>query len=222
MHAPIARGLMTLVCLAGLVVALSACGDADGDAAAPAGEGLPVEQAFLSGMVPHHLSAVAMSEVALEEAESDTIRQLAEGIIAEQEAEIEEMGSIHQRLFDSELQPDPGAHDALGLTAEEAGMGHGDPAEAAALLRGAQPFDLAFVDEMMGHHMGAVRMSESVLADAQDDQVRDLAERIIASQEAEIAEMTDFREAEYPDAPAPAPHGGEMSGGDAHPEGHSG
>ncbi len=83
---------------------------------------------------------------------------------------------------------------ALGLSAEEAGMGHMD---GAAMLRGKKPFDRAFVDEMTPHHQGAVRMAEQVLGKTKDAEIRSLAEGIIAAQKREIGEMKAFREREY-------------------------
>lgn len=49
--------------------------------------------------------------------------------------------------------------------------------------------DEAFMRGMLAHHRGAVEMSEVALQHATDEQVRDLAQRIIDAQEAEIAEM---------------------------------
>lgn len=196
-------------------LALIACGeDTEADAPAAAGEGSAIEQAFLQAMVPHHTSAIEMANVALELAESSEIRELAEGIIAEQESEIAQMRDIHQRLFGTELTPDPSAQERLGLPAADH---EADPAE---MLRTADPFDRAFVDEMVPHHMSAVVMAEAVLREAEDPEIRELAQGIIDSQKAEIEQMNAFREAEY-GAPVPgtepgADHGGSTTDAPAH------
>lgn len=49
--------------------------------------------------------------------------------------------------------------------------------------------DEAFMRGMLAHHIGAVEMSEVALAHGKDAQVRDLAQRIIDAQAAEIEEM---------------------------------
>jgi len=49
--------------------------------------------------------------------------------------------------------------------------------------------DVAFMQGMLAHHRGAVAMSQVALKYAKDEQARDLARRVIAAQEAEIAEM---------------------------------
>lgn len=52
--------------------------------------------------------------------------------------------------------------------------------------------DLAFMQGMLAHHIGAVEMAEVVLEHGEDAQVRGLAERIIAAQRKEIAEMEEW------------------------------
>lgn len=73
-------------------------------------------------------------------------------------------------------------------------MGHMD---GAGMLRDARPFDRAFVDEMVAHHKGAIRMAEAVMSRGRDPEVRRLAEGIVAAQRREIAAMSRFRERRY-------------------------
>jgi uncharacterized protein (DUF305 family) len=196
-----------------LAAAISGCGGGESEGASGAAKPTP-EQGFLQGMVPHHTSAVEIAKVAKEEGESDFVRGLAEEITSSQTAEIEQMRRIHQRLFKAPLEPDMNGHMPLGLSAEEAGMNHMD---SATTLRGKKPFDRAFVDEMVPHHQGAIRMAEAVLTKSQDSELRELAEEIVSAQEREIEEMNAFREREYggpvpssstPAGDHPMPHGG--------------
>jgi uncharacterized protein (DUF305 family) len=167
------------------------------------------EQAFLQAMVPHHQSAIDMARVAEREGESPFVKNLASEITSAQEGEIGQMRKIHERLYRSPLRPDEGAHDALGLSAQEAGMNHID---GGAMLRGKRPFDRAFVDEMVPHHEGAIAMARAVLKQTRDFELRKLAQGIIQAQEREIAEMNDFRKREYggaaADKKAPSGHTG--------------
>ncbi|MDQ3644674.1 MAG: DUF305 domain-containing protein, partial [Actinomycetota bacterium] len=166
-------------------------------------------------MSHHHGTAIEMSEIAEEKAESPFVKGLAGDIISTQERELEEMGKIHERLVGGELEPDARAHDGLGLSAEEAGMTHSPDTNE--MLEMAKPFDRAFVDEMVPHHVGAVKMAEVVLESTEDAELRKLAENIISTQEREIKEMNDFRTEEYG---APVPEKG--GGGGEHGGGHSG
>ncbi|CAA9492504.1 MAG: hypothetical protein AVDCRST_MAG17-858 [uncultured Solirubrobacterales bacterium] len=159
------------------------------------------QQAFLQSMVPHHRSAVDMAEVAETEAQTEFVKNLASEITRTQTEEIGQMGQIHRRMFDAPLKPDMGAHMALGLSAQQAGMNHMDGANT---IRGKKPFDRAFVDEMIPHHQGAMRMAEAVLAKTDDPRLRSLGEGIIAAQRKEVGEMKRFREREYGGARAAA------------------
>lgn len=49
--------------------------------------------------------------------------------------------------------------------------------------------DVAFMQGMLAHHEGAVAMSQVALKYAKDAQARDLAQRVITAQQAEIDEM---------------------------------
>jgi uncharacterized protein (DUF305 family) len=50
--------------------------------------GVEAERFYLQLMIPHHQGAVAMAEVAAEQAETVVVRRLAENIVASQSAEI--------------------------------------------------------------------------------------------------------------------------------------
>lgn len=180
-----------------------------------AAKGNPTEKAFLQAMVPHHRSAVSMAEVAARRGQAPEIKMLAQGITSSQLPEIRQMEKMYERLFDAPLEPDENAHSQLGLTPEEAGMGHGDVAR---MLEGANPFDRAFVDEMIPHHEGAIRMAKAVLPKTKDPQLRRLAQMIITAQEREVRDMRSFRAKRYgssepPSQPMDKPQEGEDRGG---------
>jgi uncharacterized protein (DUF305 family) len=57
--------------------------------------------------------------------------------------------------------------------------------------------DRAFIDAMVPHHWGAVDMAEVALENAEHPEIRDLAEDIVRTQEAEIRELRSIKEEEY-------------------------
>jgi uncharacterized protein (DUF305 family)/uncharacterized cupredoxin-like copper-binding protein len=63
-------------------------------------------------------------------------------------------------------------------------------------------FDLMFIDMMLPHHASAVAMAQVALSRAEHPELRTLAEQIIESQSAEIAQMEAWRDQWFPDAPA--------------------
>ena len=191
-----------------LAIGLGACGSDEEEARAPQGEVEASEKAFLTGMVHHHLTGIEMAEIASKRGRSAFVRRLGEEIASTQEPEIAKMKEIYQRLIGGELKPDPGAHDALGLTAAQAGMTHDEGTNK--MLREARPFDRALVDEMVHHHRGAVKMAEVVLETAQDSEIRDLAEAIVSTQQREIEEMNAFRRKRYGSS---VPEAGRHEGG---------
>lgn len=61
-------------------------------------------------------------------------------------------------------------------------------------------FDLMFIDMMIVHHQGAIAMAEVALERGEHQEIRDLAQAIISSQQAEIDQMQTWRDTWYPGA----------------------
>lgn len=97
----------------------------------------------------------------------------------------------------SKAQPSGMGMDHSSLP-HSAGMGHSGmdlgPADDA--------YDLRFLDAMVPHHEGAVRMAKAVLKHSQRPELRQLATAIITAQNSEIAQMQEWRKRWYPKAPA--------------------
>ena len=212
--------IFLLLCVALPGALLAGCGGNEGEAADPSKDKEQV--AFLEAMIPHHEMAVEMAEMAKERGQDKEVKALASDIVSDQNGEIRQIERIYKRLYGEEIKPDPGAHDVLGLSAKDAGMEH---AGMDSLAR-AKPFDRAFIDEMIPHHQGAIRMAHAVVDKASDGEVKQLAEGIIKAQALEINRMNKWRKRWY-GQPSPAggvPKPGEKSsGGDAlPPAGHEG
>lgn len=56
-----------------------------------------------------------------------------------------------------------------------------------------QPFDRRFLDQMIMHHLGAVMSAQMMIADSDQPELRDLAQRIITTQQQEIEQMRQWR-----------------------------
>jgi uncharacterized protein (DUF305 family) len=59
----------------------------------------PFDRAFIDAMIPHHESAIAMANVALEESENGEIRNIARDIVSAQKREIAQMSSWRQQWY---------------------------------------------------------------------------------------------------------------------------
>jgi uncharacterized protein (DUF305 family) len=53
-------------------------------------------------------------------------------------------------------------------------------------------FDRAFIDHMIPHHQGAVKMAELALQSAGHQEIKDMAQDIIDAQNAEISQMHNW------------------------------
>jgi uncharacterized protein (DUF305 family) len=133
---------------------------------------------FAEEMIPHHEQAVLMSDIALTNSTSDEILALAREIKAAQAPEIEIMGSwtgvnssnhmghmMDGMLSDEQIQQ---LRDSEGVT-----------------------FDRLFLEGMIAHHEGAIKMAQKVI-DSKNKKVADLAATIIEAQEKEIAFMREL------------------------------
>ena len=73
-----------------------------------------------------------------------------------------------------------------------------------------QPYDLQFLDTMTHHHQSAIDMAETAVKKTQNQELKAFAQKIIADQKKEIAQMKDWREKWY--AGKPEAMNMEMSG----------
>ena len=158
-----------------------------------------VDRAFVREMIPHHEMAVEMAEMARMQASHTRIKTLAKSIIEDQNAEIRELTAIRKRL---DVKPLPTGHEehesmmrdaeTLGLTMDEMGMSMNMDE-----LDGAEPFDRRFMDMMITHHQGAIRMARAELAKGGNAQLRTIARAIVSAQKREITEMNRWRKQWY-------------------------
>ena len=159
-----------------------------------------IDGAFLTAMVPHHQAAVDMAELAGARAKRPEIRQLAGEIVEAQNGEMQDMTLAHQRIFGEPLPTGGMAHGGLGLSEDEMGMSMD--------MRGletAREFDRTFIDMMIRHHQGAIRMARAQLERGEDPELKQLARAIVAAQSREIKQMNTWRRSWYG---ATSPSGG--------------
>ena len=146
------------------------------------------DERFIDAMVPHHEGAVEMARVAQKHAEHPEIKQLADNIITTQRAEIEELESIKREEFGTSRAPtkmNMGQMQNMGMM-----MNPGD-------LANKNPFDKAFVDNMIPHHRSAIEMAEVALRNTDNPKIKELATNIVEAQRREISQMNEWRKRWY-------------------------
>jgi uncharacterized protein (DUF305 family) len=148
---------------------------------------------FAQGMIPHHAQAVEMADMAIAANASPTVLSLAQKIKAAQNPEIETMTSW-LRQWDQPVPAitssmDGGGHDMTGMS----GMmmdGMMTQADMTRLSKATgTEFDRLWLELMVQHHEGAVRMANDELSSGKNAAAQTLARAIIASQTAEIDQM---------------------------------
>lgn len=152
---------------------------------------------FVDAMIPHHEGAVAMAQEAQQKSQRPEIQKLAADIIAAQNQEIASLKQWRQAWYpNASVQP----------VAWNAQMGHAvsmspDQRKGMAMdmdLGAADAeFDLRFINAMIPHHEGAVKMAQEALNKSKRPEIRQLAQDIIKSQAAEIQQMQQWRQTWY-------------------------
>jgi uncharacterized protein (DUF305 family) len=179
---------------AAAALAATGCGGEDRAGSGAEAPGTGTDRAFVAAMIPHHEGALAMARIAQQRGRSDVVRRLADDIADTQAQEISTLRREDEALAEAGVQPG-----ALGVPEHATGT-HGDTAQ----LRGAEPFDRAFIEMMIPHHAEAIAMARAERARGKDPELRALAQAIIAAQEREIRAMREHLAAQGDDAAAKA------------------
>jgi uncharacterized protein (DUF305 family) len=146
------------------------------------------DRRFIDAMVPHHQGAIAMAEVALENAEHEEIKELSRNIVSTQQSEIEELKSIKKAEFGTSDVP-------MEMSSKQMqGMGvMMDPQS----LADKEPFDEAFIEAMIPHHRSAIEMAKVANRESENPRIKELAGDIVSAQKGEIEQMRSWRERWY-------------------------
>jgi uncharacterized protein (DUF305 family) len=152
---------------------------------------------FIDAMIMHHQGAVVMAEDAQQNSTRPEIQTLASDIIAAQETEIAEMQAWRQAWYpDAPADPVmyhaemghmmPMSEDMMSAMMMDMDLGTAD-----------DEYDLRFINAMIPHHEGALTMAQEALTKSSSPEVQELAEAIIASQQVEIDQMTQWQQDWY-------------------------
>ena len=192
------RSTLTIVGVLATVITLSACSatttmggmDHSGSSAPTSsaentGAFTDSDVAFAMGMVPHHQQAVEMADMILAKDGIDQkVIDLATRIKAAQDPEIVEMTAW--------LETWGSPMDSMsGMGGMGDGMMSDDDMAALESATGLEASKL-FLEQMTTHHQGAITMAKAEIANGKNPDAIALANGIVTSQTAEIAEMADI------------------------------
>jgi uncharacterized protein (DUF305 family) len=153
---------------------------------APGAESTPPEVQFLDTMIPHDQAAVDMARLIKARSAHPELVEMGSAMQVAQRREIDQMRAWRQRWY--KTQPSglnmalPGMEDSLdGMDREKLKKARG------------QDFDLLFLEMMIPHHEGAVRMSQWIQEQTTRRELKELANRIIRQQQREIEQMKQWK-----------------------------
>lgn len=156
------------------------------------------DECFIDMMIMHHEGAVAMAKDALIHANKPELKKLAESIIASQQKEIAMMNQWHAKWF--------GTGASNGMAGKGSMMGQMKMMDNMKMMNGMMAKKLGskdadyedrFIDMMIPHHDGAIKMATDALAKATHPELKKLAQEIVTAQQKEIAQMEGWRKEWY-------------------------
>jgi uncharacterized protein (DUF305 family) len=149
----------------------------------------PADAQFMQDMIPHHHQAIEMAELVADRTNRPELIDVAGRINASQGDEIAFMQNwLRQR---DEHVPDPTAHEAMLTSHKMAGMATPEQMADLALADGTD-FDQLFLQLMITHHKGAVKMVKWLLEQpgaAYDPVLFEFTTDVTNDQNAEIERM---------------------------------
>ena len=177
-----------------------------------------VDRHFIEMMIPHHQNAIAMANLASSRAKRPEVKKIAEAIKKEQTREIQEMRTWYKQWYGKEVPAhsmtdmgmmgdhhNQGQGTGSGMMGQGQGMmGQGMMGQGQGMmsmktdldaLKKAPDFDKEFVRQMIPHHQMAVKMAQMASGRAARPEIRTLAQSIIKSLNAEIAQMQGWQQA---------------------------
>ncbi|EKX68469.1 DUF305 domain-containing protein [Streptomyces ipomoeae] len=181
---------------------LAACGSDNGDNSGSTVKESPTASAeattaahndqdvsFAQGMIPHHQQAIQMSKMAVTQASSAEVKDLASRIEKAQDPEIKTMSGWLKAWGEDVPSSMPGM-DHGGHSGSSDMPGMMDTEDMDKLMKASgKDFDTMFLTMMVEHHEGAVEMATTEKEKGRYGPAKKMADDIITAQNAEIEEM---------------------------------
>ncbi|RCJ17707.1 DUF305 domain-containing protein [Nostoc sp. ATCC 43529] len=152
---------------------------------------------FIDAMTPHHQGALEMAKEAQQKSKRPEIKKLADNIIKSQNQEITQMKQWRKAWYPNAGNKPMAYHSQMGHTMEMS------PEQIKAMMMSQDlgaadaKFDLRFINAMIPHHEGAVKMAQEALTKSKRPEIKQLAQEIIKAQDTEIKQMQQWRESWY-------------------------
>lgn len=152
---------------------------------------------FIDTLLFHHGGAIKMGEEAEQKSKRPEIKKLARNVIVAQSRDNKLLQEWRKAWYpkagDTPVAYDSKTGKTLPISAEQKnGMAMKENLGSADA-----EFDLRFMNALIPHHEGALVIAKDALSKSKRPEVKQLANEIIASQQAEIDQMKQWRKAWY-------------------------
>jgi uncharacterized protein (DUF305 family) len=148
----------------------------------------PFDLQFIDTMTQHHEEAIRMAETALKNSQNEDLKKFAQQIIDAQTAEVQQMSDWREKWYTGKATAKnmnmPGMKESMSAMATDANKFS---------VTSGKEFDLMFINAMIPHHEGAVKMAKDAQTKAEHAEIKTLAAQIIKAQQAEIKMMNDWK-----------------------------
>lgn len=140
---------------------------------------------FLDTMSSHHQGSIDMAQLVETRSAHDELKKMAKKMIDDQQGEISQLQSWKKQWY-----ADKG--DAMNMNMPGMDSMKNMPMQKMKSSKGAA-FDTLFLDTMIRHHAGAIRMAQGALNKAQHQEVKDFSKKVISTQQEEIDQMKKWK-----------------------------
>lgn len=143
----------------------------------------PYDVQFLDTMSEHHRGGIKMMEMAVDKGQSQDVKQMAQKGVDDQTKEIDELKSMRNSDAPEAVNMMlPGMMPKAKMEQDMAKLEKASGSD----------FDKHYLQSMIKHHSGAVKMSDDAMAKAKRDDVKAKAKEMHDKQKIEISQMQDM------------------------------
>jgi uncharacterized protein (DUF305 family) len=150
----------------------------------------PFDQQFLDTMSMHHQSGIQMAELVGSRSAHDELKTLAKKMIDEQQQDISKMQGLRKKWYGDQS-------DAANMHLPGMQSSMNDMKEKMRQLEASQgdAFDRMFIDMMVKHHQGAMKMASDAISKAQHSEVKGMAKEMRDMQKEEVGKLVAWKKA---------------------------
>ena len=143
----------------------------------------PFDQRFLDQMIAYHQGAVNSAQMMIADSARPELRDLAQRIITTRQREIDQMRQWRQGWYGAANNVTrPGMMGGAMMSRDQMRQ----------MMGASVDFDRMFLQMMIAHQEAAIAIAQQSLAQAEHTEIKTLAQSIVTTQQAEIAEMQGY------------------------------